>query len=197
MIPHDEKDNSESSSSVKEDNVEEYDYNWYVLRVQSGKEDRVKKSLKKRIDANETMQNKIRQILVPVERITEIKKGFKREYNRKLYPGYVMIEMLDAEKAQDAHLLVKATPGVGDFAGTMTEDEVERMLMNCGSEKDKAKPRVSFYKDQIVKIKEGAFENYDGIVDEVNEQKGKVKVRIEIFGRFTQVELGFWQVEPT
>ena len=77
----------------------------------------------------------------------------------------------------------------------MSETEAERILLTCVHAKDKPKPKVSFQKGQVIRIKEGAFENYDGIVDEVNEQKGNIKVGIEIFGRYTQVEVSFWQVE--
>lgn len=164
---------------------------WYVLRVQSGREDKVKNTLEKRV-ASMGMSDEIPQIMVPSELVSEIRKGFKRIVERKLYPGYVMVEMTMSE---DAHYLVKSTPGVGDFAGAMSESEVERMLMVCCQAEDKPKPKISFRKGQSIKIKEGAFENYDGIVDDVNEQKGIVKVRIGIFGRYTQVELGYWQVE--
>lgn len=164
---------------------------WYVLRVQSGKEDRVKANLENRIHAM-GMEDKIFQVIVPGELVSEIRKGFKRVAERKLYPGYIMIEMI---KTDETHYLVKSTPGVGDFAGMMSQSEIERMLTTCGENKDKPKLKVSFRKGQSIKIKEGAFENYDGIIDEVNEQKGIVKVRIGIFGRYTQVELGYWQIE--
>lgn len=164
---------------------------WYVLRVQSGKEDYVKATLEKRVEAS-SVQSQIFKVLVPTELVAEIRKGFKRVVERKLYPGYVMVEMMFNE---DTHYFLRNISGVGEVAGKMSESEVERILLTCGHTKDKPKPKVSFQKGQSIKIKEGAFENYDGIVDEVNEQKGIVKVRIEIFGRYTQVELGYWQVE--
>ena len=164
---------------------------WYVLRVQSGKEDRVKANLENRTKAM-GLEDKILKVVVPSELVSEIRKGYKRVVERKIYPGYVMVQML---KNETTHYLVKSTPGVGDFAGVMSDNEVERMLLTCDHDKEKPKPKVCFRKGQSIKIKEGAFENYDGIVDEVNEQKGIVKVRIGIFGRYTQVELGYWQVE--
>lgn len=167
------------------------DKGWYVIRVQSGKEDRVRASLEKRVSAA-GLQDKIFRILVPTELVSEIRKGFKRVIERKLYLGYVMVEMVLTE---ETHFFIKSTPGVGDIAGKMSESEAERILVNWVNTKDKPKPKVSFQVNQNIKIKEGAFENYEGVVDEVNEQKGIVKVRIEIFGRYTQVELGYWQVE--
>ena len=164
---------------------------WYVVRVQSGKEDKVKVALENRVKAL-GIQDKIQQIIVPTELISDIRKGSKRVIERKLYPGYIMVYMI---KNQDTHYMLKSTPGIGEFAGMMSEQEVEQMMASCGHTKDKPKPKVSFCKGESIKIKEGAFENYKGIVDEINEQKGIVKVRIKIFGRFTQIELGFWQVE--
>lgn len=172
---------------------------WYILRVQSNKEDRVKTNLERRVlSVKDSVKQKFGRIVVPTELVSEIKKGFKRVVQRKLYPGYVMIEMVVNDETQ---YLVKSTPGVGDFVGPptmpvpMSDDEVERMLHNCSQTKDKPKPKVSFKKGQNIKIKEGPFENFDGIVDDVNEQKGIVKVIVGIFGRYTQVELEFWQVE--
>lgn len=189
---HDEK--NEYTVKQQKENIER---KWYILRVQSGKEDRVKNNLEKRVIAS-NLQDVISDVVVPSELVSEIKKGNnKRVVERKLYPGYVMVEMALTD---DAHFLVKSTPGVGDFVGTphpipMSEEEVERMLANCSQVKDKPKPKVSFKKGQNIKIKEGPFENFDGIVDEVNEQKGIVKVVVTIFGRYTQVELEYWQVE--
>ncbi len=183
------RDIPSADSSSKEKKEEKLQ--WYVVRVQSGKEDKVKATLENRVIAL-GMQDKIQQIVVPTELISEIRKGSKRVVERKLYPGYIMVYMI---KNQETHYMLKSTPGIGEFAGMMSEQEVEQMLASCGHTKDKPKPKVSFYKGQSIKIKEGAFENYRGIVDEINDQKGIVKVRIKIFGRFTQIELGYWQVE--
>ncbi len=162
---------------------------WYVLRVQSGKEDKVRTSLESRV-ASMNMSDQILQVMVPTETISELRKNSKRVIHRKLYPGYVMVQMVKTEKT---HYLVKTTPGVGDFAGEMSESEVERMMIACNTQ---VPIQPNFYKGQIVRIKEGhAFQNYDGVVDEVNEEKQSLKVRIEIFGRYTQVDLEYWQVE--
>lgn len=196
-----EQNNSEEKNETvvvdNEQQDDELDKKWYILRVQSNREDRVRKNLEKRVIA-EKMQHFITAVVVPSELVSEIKKGFKRVVQRKLYPGYVMVEMVLND---ETHILVKGSPGVGDFVGApskpipMSDEEVERMLANCSQSKDKPKPKISFKKGQNIKIKEGPFENFDGIVDEVNEQKGIVKVIVGIFGRYTQVELEYWQVE--
>ena len=162
---------------------------WYVLRVQSNKEKKVQKHLTMKLH-NSNLKNKIFRVLAPTELISDIQKGFKRVVKKTLYPGYVIINMI---KDDETYYFVKNTPGISDFAGRLSEEEIERVLAH--SEKEKAKPKIQFHEGQTIKIKEGAFENYEGIVDEVNEQKGIVKVSIGIFGRYTQVELGFWQVE--
>ncbi len=173
------------------------DMKWFILRVQSNKEDRVRLGLEKKIAAS-TAGDLFSRVVVPTELVSEVKKGQKKVVERKLYPGYVMVEMIMSDESRH---IVKSTPGVGDFVGSpskpvpMSEEEVERMLFNCSQTKDKPKPKISFRKGQNIKIKEGPFENFDGIVDEVNEQKGIVKVVVAIFGRYTQVELEFWQVE--
>lgn len=197
-------ENAQQTPEINQEKVEfvenkprDFNKKWYILRVQSGKEDRVRVNLEKRISAMH-MEDQISRVVVPVELVSEIKKNFKRVVERKLYPGYVMIEMVLNDETQ---FLVKSTPGVGDFVGTpsspvpMSDVEIERMLANYSQTKDKPKPKVSFRKGQNIKIKEGPFENFDGIVDEVNEQKGIVKVIVGIFGRYTQVELEYWQVE--
>lgn len=164
---------------------------WYVVRVQSGREDRVQSNIEKRVK-DLGLEQEISKVLVPKELITEIRKNVKRVVERKLYPGYVIVEMVMTE---ELHYTLRSIPGVGEIAGEMSESEAERLLLACDHGKDKPKPKVAFQKGQIIKIKEGPFEDYDGIVDEVNEQRGIIKVRIEIFGRHTQVELGYWQVE--
>lgn len=177
--------------------VEQQEKKWYILRVQSGKEDKVKSNLEKKIAANNA-GDKIGRVIVPNELVSEVKKGTKRVVERKLYPGYVMIEMILTE---EMYHLVKGTMGVGDFVGPptkpvpMSEKEVERILVNFAQTQEKPKPKTAFNKGQSIKIKEGPFENFNGIVDEINEQKGIIKVIVGIFGRHTQVELEYWQVE--
>lgn len=171
---------------------------WYVLRVASGQEDRVRRGLESRVKAK-GLEAKIPRILVPTESVTELKGGKKRTMRRKIYPGYVIVEMdLDDEQTW---FLIRETPGVGDFIGAhgrpqpMAPEEVQKLLGQVGKETEKPKLKIQFAKGDAVKIKEGPFENYDGVVDDVDLNKGSVKVVITVFNRPTPVELNYWQVE--
>jgi len=171
--------------------------NWYVLRVQSGREDRVCDNLSKRIKAA-SLEERILRVLVPTETVSEIKGGKKKNYRRKIFPGYLLVHM---DIDDDVWFLIRETPGIGDFVGAhgkpapMEEHEVERLLGNMERTSEKPKVKIQFEKGESVKIKEGPFESFDGIVDEVNPDKGIVKVIVTIFGRPTPVELEYWQVE--
>ena len=171
--------------------------NWYVLRVQSGKEEQVKEALAKRVKAA-GLEGSITGILVPTEHISEIKGGKKRITERKVYPGYIMVEM---DMNDDAWYLIRETPGIGDFLGSaskavpMNPWEVEKILGDAESKEAKPKLKIDLRVGESVKIKEGPFENFDGVVEEVVPSKGLVKVVVTIFGRPTPVELEYWQVE--
>ena len=170
---------------------------WYVVRVQSGREESVKDGLLRRVNAA-GLQTKITNVIVPTEKVTEIRSGRKTIREKKLYPGYIMIQML---QDKDAWFLVRETPGIGDFLGLkepipMAEHEVNKMLVDqTGAEEEKPRIKIDFQKGDTVRVKEGAFENFDGIVEEINSQKGLVGITITIFGRATRVELEYWQVE--
>lgn len=176
--------------------------NWYVLRVQSGREDRVAENLRKRVKAA-GLEEKIPQVLVPTETVSEIKGGKKRTRKRKLYPGYIVCEMATHEGQidEDVWFLIRETSGIGDFVGAhgrpapMAPHEVEAVLGTMEQSEEKPKIQIQFQKGESVKVKEGPFESFDGIVDEVDEEKGMVKVIVTIFGRPTPVELEYWQVE--
>ena len=171
--------------------------NWYVLRVQSGREDRVCENLKKRVAAA-GLEAKLPRVLVPTETISEIKGGRKKNYKRKMYPGYVLVQM---DFDDDTWFLIRETSGIGDFVGAhgrpapMEPNEVEKLLGDMERTQEKPKVKIQFEKGESVKIKEGPFESFDGIVDEVFPDKGLVKVIVTIFGRPTPVELEYWQVE--
>ena len=140
-------------------------------------------------------------MIIPTERVAETKGGKKRITNRKLYPGYIMVHM---ELNDDTWYLVRDTSGVGDFTGAagkpiaMMPAEVERMLGDAktveGEEKE-AKVKIDLSRGEAVKIKEGAFESFEGTIEEIDEEHGKITVLIEIFGRSTPVELEYWEVE--
>lgn len=179
-------------STMASEISEENKARWYVLRVQTSKEDKVKSNLEARI-ATMGMGDRIFRVLVPTEKVIDPKKSKRVSYH-KMYPGYVMVEMI---KTEQTHYMVKTTPGVGDFAGIMSDAEVERMLLTCEHSKEKPHQHKapSFYKGQKVRIKEGVFENFEGIVDEVDEVRFVLKVNVKTFDRYTQVELEYNQVQ--
>jgi transcriptional antiterminator NusG len=169
---------------------------WYVVHTYSGHEDRVKSSLDKAV-LNLGMQERIAQILVPTEEVVEIKRNKKHFKKRKFFPGYVFIEMaIDNE----TYWLVRNTAGVTGFLGgvkpvPMPEDEVQNLLEAMSSPAHKPRPAITFEKEENVRIIEGPFKHFVGVVEEVNEERGKLKVMVTIFGRPTPVELDFLQVE--
>jgi transcriptional antiterminator NusG len=173
---------------------------WYVVKVQSGREDTIKEGLLKRVKI-EGLEEYFGEIIVPTEKVSEIKGGKKRITERKFYPGYIMVHMAITDRTW---YLVRSIPGVGDFVGggpgqtpvPMAQYEVDKMLGQVTSKTDdQPRLKINFEKGETVKIKEGPFENFEGSVDEVLEGKGLVRVMVEIFGRPTPVELEYWQVE--
>jgi transcription termination/antitermination protein NusG len=177
---------------------------WFVLRVQSGREGTAKEALERRVKT-QGMENVVGRIVVPSERVSEIRGGEKRVRERKIYPGYIMVEIETAEDgsiSNDAWFLVRETPGVGDFLGTrdkpspMTSDEVAKILGEVGRKEEAPKLQIGFQEGARVRIKEGHFENFEGVVDSVQPTRGIVKVVVTIFGRPTAVELEYWKIEP-
>ncbi|MDK1031782.1 MAG: transcription termination/antitermination protein NusG [Planctomycetia bacterium] len=177
---------------------------WYVLRVQSNKEDIVRDTLEKKAKL-EGLQEIILQAVVPTERVSSMKGGRRRMNERKLYPGYVFLE-LDVDEngrvPEKAWFAIREISGVGDFIGTegkpipMKPHEVEKLVGEAERSQEEAPTiRIDLSKGDTVKIKEGPFENFDGTVDDVNPEKGLVRVIVTIFGRLTPVELEYWQVE--
>ena len=175
------------------------EFRWYVVRVASNREERVRDNLLARVKAA-GMAERIRNVLVPTEKFAEIKGGKRREGQRKIYPGYILVEM---QLDEETWYLVRGTGGIGDFVGSdsmpmpMEPHEVEKLrgAEKPGPDGEKAKLDIHFKVGDKVKIKEGPFENFNGAVDEVNVQKGVVRVIVMIFGRETPVELEYWQVE--
>jgi transcriptional antiterminator NusG len=170
---------------------------WYVVHTYSGHEDKVKKSLDMAV-ANLNMQNIIAQILVPTEEVVEVKQNKKRIKKRKFYPGYVFVEMTINN---DTYWLIRNTAGVTGFLGgvkpvPMAQEEVANLINTIvNPEASKPRPAVSFEKEESVRIVEGPFKHFVGVVEEINQEKGKLKVMVTIFGRPTPVELDFLQVE--
>lgn len=177
---------------------------WYVLKVQSNREKSIKDTLDRRI-RREGMGDYFGEIVIPTEKVVETKGGKRKIREQKLFPGYMMIQV---RLTDETWFLVRDTSGVGDFTGSagrpipMQEHEIQRMLGEpqvAGEEEKPHRPVVKFSitTGDIVKVKEGPFESFEGTVDSLDEASGKVKVIIEIFGRPTEVELEHWQVEKT
>lgn len=179
---------------------------WYVLRVASNKEEVVCAALNRKVKI-ENLEDCIGRIIVPTERRPSPRgksSKDKKFVERKMYPGYVFVEMElgeDGRIGEDAWFTIKETNGVGDFIGDvgrptpMTPDDVAKMLMQVEQAEEGAPVAVEFDKGDMVKVKEGAFENFEGEVDEVLIDKGLIRVIVTIFGRPTPVELEYWQVE--
>jgi len=171
---------------------------WYVIHTQTGFEEKVKKSLEKKLEQAPEAKDFIIQIIVPTEQVAEIKGGKKKVTERKFFPGYVLVEM---ELNDKSWYFVKRVSGVTGFVGPhsrptpLTETEIKTILKQSETTKEKPIPKVLFEKGEAVRVKEGPFNNFNGVVEEVNHEKGKVKVSISIFGRATPVELEMWQVE--
>jgi len=170
---------------------------WYIIHSYSGFERKVKESLESRIQAF-GLQDKIGKVMIPTEPVTEIRGGKKYTTERMFYPGYVLVEM-----DMDDHVwhVVKSTPRVTGFVGTgqqptpLSEEEVQHIVYRVSVGKDKPKLKVKFEKNETVRITEGPFATFTGVVDEVNDDRETLKVMVTIFGRSTPVELEFNQVE--
>jgi transcriptional antiterminator NusG len=150
------------------------------------------------------MTEHIREVLVPMERVAEVRGGKKTVSNRKLYPGYVFIDvaLLDGSKRvmEKPWYFIKETPGVIGFASgdpptPSASDEIESIKIQISESEDTEKPRVNFEPGETVKINDGPFLNFDGVIEEIDPERGKLKVTVNIFGRNTPVELEYWQVE--
>ena len=171
---------------------------WYVVHAYSGMEKAVERNLRERID-RAGMQDKFGRILVPTEEVVELKNGKKSVTERRIYPGYVLVEM---EMADDTWHLVKHTSKVTGFIGgarnrpaPISEAEVAKIVNQMQEGVDKPRPKVEWIVGELVRVKEGPFTDFNGAVEEVNYEKSKVKVSVTIFGRATGVELDFAQVE--
>lgn len=183
--------------------VSTYPSQWFALHVLSGQESNVERYMLAKIKANE-LGEYIHEIVIPTERVFEVKRGKKTEITRKLYPGYVFVNMylLDPEKqlVDKSWYFVKDTPGVIGFANgdtpiPMRPAEVEGMLSQMREKEDKVAPKMLFVVGDRVRVGDGPFESQEGVIEEVDEDRGRVRVAVSIFGRSTPVELEFWQVE--
>jgi transcriptional antiterminator NusG len=169
--------------------------NWYVVHTYAGYENKVKTNLEKRVESME-MQDKIFRVLVPMEKEYEIKNGKKKQTLKKVFPGYVLVEMIMAD---DSWYVVRNTPGVTGFVGPgskpipLSPAEVSHILRQMGF--DEPKPKIEFEVGQSVRVTEGPFTNFIGYIEEIMPDRRKVKVLVSMFGRDTPLELDFFQIE--
>ncbi|MHB1023892.1 MAG: transcription termination/antitermination protein NusG [Acidobacteriaceae bacterium] len=172
-------------------------FKWYIIHAYSGFERKVRESLESRVQAF-GLQNKIGRVMIPTEPVTELRNGKKYTIERVFLPGYVLVEM---DLDNDLWHVIKNTPRVTGFLGTgdnpvaLSEEEVSSILFRSDVSKEKPKLKVKFEKNESVRITEGPFANFNGVVDEVNEDRETLKVMVTIFGRSTPVELEFSKVE--
>ncbi|APW36423.1 transcription termination/antitermination protein NusG [Rhodoferax koreense] len=176
------------------------DMRWYIVHAYSGMEKAVERNITERI-AQSGMQSKFARILVPTEEVVEIKNGQRKTTERRLFPGYVFVEMIMDDESWH---LVKHTNKVTGFVGgaknrpaPISEAEVQKIVSQMQEGSDKPRHKIEFLPGELVRVKEGPFTDFNGSVEEVNYEKSKVRVSVTIFGRATPVELEFSQIEKT
>ncbi|RMF72174.1 MAG: transcription termination/antitermination factor NusG [Planctomycetota bacterium] len=196
---------SASSEEAQPPELVREGFQWYVLKVASNKEDQVREALDRKVRI-EGLEDRVNRVLVPTIKEKRMKGGTARVYHKKLYPGYVFVEMRtedDGRIPDNVWFVIKETTGVGDFIGSggkpspMPLPDVEKMLASTLTKEDTPSlANLNFKEGDRVKVTEGPFENFEGVVDEINTQKGTVRVVATIFGRATPIEIEYWMVEP-
>ena len=191
MLEGDEEEAEEGQPSLA-------DMDWYILKVQSNREDSIRDTLLRRISM-QGMDRWFGEVVVPKEQVTEFKGGKKRVVWRKLYPGYILVNMVLND---ETWFLVRETGGIGDFTGSggkpspMLPQDVAKLLHKAEEKADETpKLKINFKKGDRVKINEGTFENFEGEVEQIDEANGRVTVMLSIFGRSTPVDIEYWQIE--
>ena len=170
---------------------------WYIVHSQTGFEDRVKQALENRIMLT-GVQEYISKIIIPTEQVSEIRAGKKRVSQRKFFPGYILINM---DLNDSVYSVIKSTPGVTGFIGAgkkptpLSEEEAEAILKRIEETQVKPSPKIVFEKGEQIRVVQGPFVNFNGTIEEIHPEKGKLKASVSIFGRSTPVELEYWQVE--
>lgn len=189
---------AEAAPEPKDDGIKR---RWYAIHAYSGQEGNVQKNLQIQAE-QEGVGDLIGEVLVPMEEVAEIKSGEKKISKRKFFPGYVLVRLPDhPENNPELWHAIKTTPGVAGFIGSKTaptplEDaEVQAIIEEMRGERERPKPKVDFEINERVKIIDGPFANFLGNIDEINAERGMLKVMVEIFERLTSVEVEFWQVE--
>jgi len=200
----------EVKEEIQEQMAQEIDRSqgqWYVVQTLSGQENKVKSKIEKRLE-QDGEGIKVYEVLIPTEKIQEVRQGKKITTTRKLFPGYVYVRMDLYDKDSEVRKVdeknwyfIKNTQGVIGFVGSadkpmpLTPKEVESLLLQNAGEKEKIRPKINFEVGEVVRIKDGAFENFEGSIEGIDLDRGKLKILVSIFGRSTPVELEFWQVE--
>jgi transcriptional antiterminator NusG len=180
-----------------EDTTPKLSMKWFVIHTYSGHENKVKENILKMIQSSQ-IEAQFGQLVVPTEEVAEMKKGKKTVTTRKFFPSYILIEM---HMTDESWHLVNSIPGVTSFVGAgmkpqpLSQPEVERILGRMDKEKQTIIPEIPFTLGEHIRIKDGPFSDFTGVIDEINPEKGKLKVLVSIFGRETPVELDFLQVE--
>lgn len=170
---------------------------WYVIHTQTGAEERAKAGIERRMQTTE-LKSYIEEIVVPTEQVSEVRGGKKRIMARKFLPSYLLIKM---NMTKESWYLIKTTPGVTSFIGPgrqpqkISESEVNNILKRTVDTESRPSPKIVFEVNEPVRITQGPFANFNGAVTEVLPERGKLKVSVPVFGRATQVELEYWQVE--
>lgn len=176
---------------------------WFVLHTLSGQEMKVRESISRRAQQEE-LEDQVGEVLIPTEKVSEVKQGKRTTTTRKFYPGYVLINMAlydeDKQLNDKTWYFTQQIPGIIGFVGgdrpvPLREDEVAAILNQIEEKKEKVKPKVEFEAGETVKINDGPFLNFNGVVEEIDPERGKLKVSVSIFGRSAPVELEYWQVE--
>ena len=178
-------------------------HQWFVIHTLAGQEQKVRDSIEKRLKSEE-MGEYIKEVLVPMEKVAEVRSGKKTVTTRKLYPGYVFVDMilLDDNKRviEKPWYFIRDTPGIIGFVGgdrptPTSDDEIASIKSQVSEGEDHERPKVNFDVGETVKINDGPFLNFSGVIEEIEPDRGKLKVTVNIFGRNTPVELEYWQVE--
>jgi transcription termination/antitermination protein NusG len=176
---------------------------WFVIHTLSGQEQKVKESIEKRIKPEE-MGEYIREVLVPMEKVAEVRGGKKSVSTRKLYPGYVFIDMVlfddNKQILPRSWDFIRETQGLigfvgGDRPAETSQEEIDHIKAQISESEETERPKVSFEVGETVKVNDGPFLNFSGVIEEIDPERGKLKVTVNIFGRSTPVELEYWQVE--
>lgn len=174
------------------------DFKWFVVRTFSGHENKVKTLLDTEISENEQLQAKVKEVLVPIEKVFEVKDGKKKSKTKNFFPGYILV---NADLDNQVKEFILNTPSVMGFLGTRTNpnslqpEEVKRIIGRISQDETSERSEIIFRNGDIVKIIDGPFNNFSGTIQEVNEEKMKIKVMVSIFGRKTPVEIDFVQAE--